>query len=100
MNMRITKDNCVEVYDAEKQKKITKAFKNLKKVVEGETFIAILSHQGIIEVFDKKLNFISSQVIPDAKNIIANSRIVVQLTNGCYQFYDRTLKLQFSRQVA
>lgn len=97
--MRITNQDTLNVLD-----KITRSqrIKNIevKMAVEGENFIATLSKHGQVHIFDKSLNLISSKVIPEARSILANSRLVVQLKNGSYLFYDKSLKLQFSRQVA
>lgn len=100
MDMRVTKNGWIEIYDEINKETKSRAFYNLKVVAEGETFIAVLLKSGKIEVYDKKLNFLCSQLFPDAQTIIANSRIVVKLKNGIIQFFDKKLNLQFTRNVA
>lgn len=100
MSVRLTKNGTVEIFDEVKKEKKSKDFSNLKEAAEGETFIVILLKNNIIEVYDKNLNFICSQILPDADNIIANSRIIVKLKNGMIRFYDKELNLQFTRNIA
>lgn len=94
------KKDALEVIDEKSKEKSVKEFHDLKEVAEGESFIVVLFNNGKIEVYDKRLNFICSQVVPEAQSIIANSRIVVKLKDGIIRFYDKKLRLQFTRYAA
>ncbi|MCG8322876.1 MAG: hypothetical protein MI921_25465 [Cytophagales bacterium] len=79
----------------------TNKIKNLNDIVDivlGDKFIVAHKKTGIIEVYDKDFNLLSTNHFTNVEKVNANSRVLLIRKNGTVDFYDKWLNYQFSKK--
>ena len=90
MDLSVTPNGYVEVYNPEEKVRYFQCFYNLKSVVKGRGFFVILLKSGRIEVYDYKLTLVSYKVIRDIERVSTDRDLIrIRRHNGSVEFFDR-----------
>jgi len=92
MDLCVSQNGFVEVYDPEENQFYFQCFYNLKKVIKGNGYFVIHLKSGRVEVYDYHLRLVSYKVFDKLKSVTADQFITITHKNGKLEKFNKKLQ--------
>lgn len=97
MQVNMTSDGWVKVYDDKMNQISSHAFPNAENAMAGTDFIVVQLKGGWVEVYDTSFKLISSDVYLNVDQVTADDCIIVNYRSGWSELYDKQFNFQSIR---
>ena len=92
MDLSVSNNGFVEVYDPEENQFYFQCFYNLKNVIKGNGYFVIQLKSGRVEVYDYHLRLVSYKIFDKLRSIKADKFITITHNNGRLERLDKKLQ--------